>query len=805
MTQPRRNKAQLKRLKRQKREAKKSKQAQRKELKGRIAKERLFSYRKSTEWVEMSNPIFADNVPREKRTEVIADIAAQFKEKFGETMQELQKWFDEFDSCYLLSFYAFYFMREKKGTTAEHEGDFEHYQHYIEILQALALTKPRKMGIDPLLSRADELEKQMSQLGMFTQFKHMDIAPGDSEESIRRKGTIAQVRNNTTAIRNWAYYFQMDKVTRELMGSVNTEFKTQFGVDAEDVAAIFFNLPQLANTKALEHTTKLHKVFVSKDKEAVIAAYEEQFPDIIKMTGEHLEQLFEHLGKSVKRLKHSILMHADLRLEDIYTFTLDEVIQTMPEKSIDKDKLRPIIDKLSYEFGDLNSQNLDHIILDNPILKRPLIKLKKDVYFCPSIASLPHFAIEIMEALMRNDATLTKKYSDAKATYVEDYVAKILTTHFPNAAIYQNIKWARSDIPGKEFETDNLLIAGSFAIVLESKSGKLTPQGKRGAQDRLQKHVDELVLDPSRQANNFIDAIKKDKLSYIKDSGKKISIDFSGVKYFVPVSITLENLGMLSNPREIVEAGMNKEMTPQEINSCMTMTDLECIFDILPYEAMKLHYLVRRREFAMHVAYLGDEMDLLGFYLEKGFNIGQTEYDGNLLMNLVMVSANIDKYFMLIDDEDQIAPPDTYLTPQWKLLLESLAQRKPEAWLEASFALLTCDNDDQKKFNQQAKKLIADVERGNVSGYPKEPCMVFTTGAEKRKIAIILYPYKSISKEKRNDNLAYIMSNKTLKDCKVKLGFGIDVDQPRVPYSVMVVSKDSTLIEEPMEFIDYRK
>lgn len=803
MAQTRHNKAELKRLKRQKRDAKRLKQEQRKEIRTQRVNESIFGYKKSTEWVEASD-LFPSDIPVEKRTEIVADLVAKSKKDFSETLPKLQEWFDEFDSCYLLSFYAFYFMREKKGTTHEHEGDFEHYQHYIEILQALALTKPRKIDLDPLLGRADELEKQLSRLGMLIQFKHMDIAVGDAEDTISRKVTIAQVRNSTTAIRNWAYYFQMEKVTRKLMATVNVDFKDKFGVDAEDVAAIFFNIPQLVNTKSIEHTKKLHKVFQGKDKREITSAYEEQFPDIVKMTEENVEQLFEHVGRSIKRLKHSLLFHADLRLQDVYTFTLDEVIYGMAEKNVDKDSMRTVLDKLSYEFGDLKSQNLDHIILDNPISRRPLIKLDKDTYFCPAVASLPHFAIEIMETIMSEDSQLTKKYSSAKAVYVEDYVAEILTTNFPNTTIYQNIKWGRSDILGKEFETDNLLIAGSFALVLESKSGKLTPQGRRGAQDRLEKHVEELVLAPSRQANNFIEAIKQSKLSYIKDAtGKKISIDFSGVRYFVPISITLENLGLLSSPREIVEAGMNKGMAPQDINSCMTMTDLECVFSILPYESMKLHYLVRRREFAMHVRYLGDEMDLLGFYLERGFNIGQAEYDSNLSMNLIMVSANIDKYFMLIDDEP-IPPPDTYLTPQWRSLLERLTERRPEAWLEASFALLTCDKEDQEKFNKQAKKIIADVATGNVSGYPKEPCMVFTTGAEKRKIAIILYPYKDLTREKRNDNLAYVMSDEGLKNCKVKLAFGIDINRPRIPYTVMAVSKDSVLVEEPVEFIEYK-
>jgi hypothetical protein len=78
-----------------------------------------------------------------------------------------------------------------------------------------------------------------------------------------------------------------------------------------------------------------------------------------------------------------------------------------------------------------------------------------------------------------------------------------------------------------------------------------------------------------------------------------------------------------------------------------------------------------------------------------------------------MVSANIDKYFMLIDDEP-IPAPSTYLTSEWEMLLASLATRKPEGWIEASFALLNCAYEDQEKFTKSTRKFIADFAAGKL-------------------------------------------------------------------------------------------
>ncbi len=797
------NKAQRKRQKREKRKQKLFKQTRKQTVRHNRIDEKIFSYNKPSEW-RQAPEIFPESVPLEKRKEIMVDVINNAKKDFSEMFPNLKRWFKDYDSCYVLSFYAYYFMSQKQGTTNEHEGDYEHYQHYLEILQAIALTEDRKIDIEPLNEKAKELEEQMSKFGTLIQLRHIDIAVDDTYETISRKSVIAQARNSTTAIRNWAYYFQMERVTLEIMATINDDFKTKYDVNADDIAKILFNLPKLVNRKFQEHLEKLRNVYRQKTKDQLFKTYEEQFPDMVKMSSEQQNELFEGLGKRVKNLKFALMAHSDLRLQDIYTFTTDEIIE-LSGKKLPKPKVKQIISNLSYKFGDLKDQVLDHIILDNPILKKPFIELEEDTYFCPSAASLAHFAIQIMENLIADDESLAQKYSKKKSQYCEDFVSEVLSKNFPNSEVYQNVKWERTDNPNTQFETDNLLIAGSFALVIESKSGKLTPQARRGAEDRLQKHIDELVLDPSRQSTNLISAIKEGKLKNVKNAnGQPLTIDFSDVKYFVPISITLENLGMMSEARGIFKAGMSKGLKAEDISLCMTMTDLECVFEILPLESMKWHYLVRRREFAMHVEAVGDEMDLLGWYLEQGFNIGETEYDSSLHMSLTMLSANIDKYFMLLDDEP-IPPPKPYHTPEWTALLNRLATRRHNGWIEASFALLNCDGEDQKKFNKQANKLLTDFRKGNLSKYPKNPYMVFTTGASKRKTAILLYPYRNLTREERNDTIANIMSEKELDECKIKLAFGIDIDKQNQPYSVMAVTKDSVLTEEPVQFIDYHQ
>jgi len=110
--------------------------------------------------------------------------------------------------------------------------------------------------------------------------------------------------------------------------------------------------------------------------------------------------------------------------------------------------------------------------------------------------------------------------------------------------------------------------------------------------------------------------------------------------------VTFSNLGLIgSNLKKLVESKVvDKKL--EELAPSISFTDLEIIFELLSFEVEKIHYLARRREFEAHMQYEGDELDLLSFYLDNGFNIGETEYKKNLALNLSMKSKELDPYIV---------------------------------------------------------------------------------------------------------------------------------------------------------------
>jgi hypothetical protein len=91
-------------------------------------------------FIEMPK-LFRDDVPKETRINVIREIGKKAKDNFAVKYPLLQKWFEDYDALYILSFCAFYFVSIPEGTDPEAEGTLEIYPYYIELMQAFAISK----------------------------------------------------------------------------------------------------------------------------------------------------------------------------------------------------------------------------------------------------------------------------------------------------------------------------------------------------------------------------------------------------------------------------------------------------------------------------------------------------------------------------------------------------------------------------------------------------------------------------------------------------------------------------------------
>jgi hypothetical protein len=728
--------------------------------------------------------LFPPDFPREKRFEIAQAISKKAKEDFKVKYAEANKWFEEFDALYLLSFCALYFSSHVEGTDPEATGEMDFPPHLLEIMQALALTKERAISTKPLLSKAKELQESMRELSELAVIRLAGMPEEmKSEEELHAIQLQGEMRGNTFAIRNWAYFHQMKRVTLELASLIDSDFKKKYGIGAQEFMRILFEMIWSRNDKLHEHREKVWTFYGQKDYKEMIRAYSATFPDTKPVEGEDAEKLWQYANKSIKQLQALLVCHADLKLEDIYKIDSTYASQLLGDKS-EKEVLVALLDQLSFSFGELKDFDKERILLTNPVTRKPFIKLDDSSYYSAIWGALPHYALEILESLVWPHDGLKIKYSEERSHYLERETERLFKEAFPNGHVYSGSLWQQ---PGDsvQYENDLLLVIDSFAVVVEAKSGLVTDPAKRGAPDRLKETLQHLIEEPSEQALRFMNFLSRNPGEHVFKTkrGTENRIDTSKVKYFIPLGITFSHLGMISsNLKKLIEAGIvDKKL--EDLAPSMTVTDLEVLFQILESEAERIHYFARRREIEAHLDYEGDEMDLLAFYLDNGFNIGETEYAQDMVFNIGMKSKELDPYVIGTSEGRAIKKPRLQMTEWWRDMLTQIQNKRTEGWLETCFVLLNSTKEDQRKF-QSGIRVTTEAILGGRAPKPHN-WVIFVSGPERRRYVISGYPYTTEDKELRNGIMAQALDDAESHNPRGSVVIGINLNKEEYPYSVL--------------------
>ena len=647
----------------------------------------------------------------------------------------------------------------------------------------------RSLKLSPLGPESDRLLKLMGNVGTSLQFRGMRHLSDLTDVKRKQHFVLQAMSAQTASVRNWGYAGHMYKVVHALAEKVQKEFVESYSVDPATLVDTLLNLATIAQDRLNRHIDRVRSFWREGNYRDVAKKYIEAFPDV---TSFDADKLFDITGRHLNSLKSLLVNHSDSLLEDNLTFTLDDIAQAYGEGA-DRQALDSIFDKLSLQFGELHDQNKEHVILDNPVWRKPFIKLDHSTYFSALIGSMPHYTLGLLERLISEVPGLEEKYRSRKARYLEDELEKLFRKSFPSAQIYCGSMW--DDGAGSSGENDLTAIVDCVAVVVEAKSGLISPPASRGARERFKRTVRELIEEPAEQANRFISLLKSMKAphAFRTKRGSTNTIDASKVRFFVPLTITLEQFGSVSNLRDLVESGISdKKLT--DLAPVISMTDLMVIFEILHLQSEKIHYLARRREIDAHLHWHGDELDILAFYLENGFNIGETEFSGENAIDLLMTSKVLDPYFVGQTSGVSVPKPELGLTKTWKNILEQLDLGKAEHWLDSALLLLNITLRDQQKFDRQFEKLCRKIRRGKT----REPhnWVALLTGPSQRRIFLAFYPYIGIDRSTRNSIISGILGNREAKESRGALCVGIDLDETRIPYSIIAMAPLPKLFEK---------
>lgn len=665
------------------------------------------------EFFVLENPF--DRLSDTQRRQAIKEFAENNMKEYQESLSELRKLLRQHDPLLVLSqltYYGLFDTVDKVTGVTRLDSDHLIHQFHIEILQALVLqTKPEELSSEPCNAAVvQRILDHVMTLCSTVNFRQLNTAGSElphDEKSI----ALAQqlMRSTTQATRNWGYHSQVKKIARELYGPFDTQLVDARGFSVSEIVNVFEKIIAEIEARQSIHAKTLSTLFTSckRDRNLLIRTYH----DLIGLDRQKADRLIKQVEEEqipLEGVRSIVAWHYDMALPDINTIFALDLANSL---NIDAVRVIAILDEYSHEWGSLHECETEHFHLSNPVWQKPLVKLGNNKYFCSLAIVFFSFVIPCIEAVL---SPFKDKVSSCRADYLEYKVAEIVKRRFPDSGLKQNLKWTED---GTTYETDLIVVIDSFMLIVECKSGKLTPSALRGAPPRLRRHIKELVIEPnlqSMQLKNRVASLNA-RPNSADPLSKEIGNDLSKIHKVVRVSVSLEDFGPIqSSLKQLADTGW----VPAEFTPCPTMNlaDFETVFDLLEHPVQILHYLMKREQFEATVDYLGHELDLLGLYLTTLLDFSNVA--PKVTYTYIGMSAPLDSYYDSLDAGVRIEKPRPAISPLFASIFSQLETRGFDRWTEMGVALSMFSPDDQRKISQLLTKLEFQVhENWNTEGH----------------------------------------------------------------------------------------
>jgi hypothetical protein len=710
-------------------------------------------------------------VPPEKHAEfkqAIAESAQASVDAFPATLERLQDLLKTHSPEGVLSTFALYGLQgivSKDGPAGVMAAT---QQHHAELLQAIVLTIPEAdWGQFP--SKPDIMQIFFDDLPKLSDaFFHKRLLAADTEEEADQKAIHSlqeRVRLHTQAVRNWSYYQDIIRISRELYGALDGHLQPTLGFGANDLISVAEALVKLLEKRSSAHWSRFAKVLRGRNSAQVARLYYKHTPHLVGTAEDLLSELPGTLSR--EGMIAAVMAHSDLRLPDVATFTAGEVAA---ETGLAEAVVAKVLEALSLKPGALTEATVEHFFLANPMWARPGIQ-RPDGFFFPIPQAIFSHIHDVMGALA-DAVDLKLKLEAQRARYLQQKLEQTLKAALPTADITPAAKWK---VGSQQFETDALVVIDKTVLIAEAKANRLTAQGLRGAPDRVKRHVTDMVIAPSIQSARLADVIAAAKAGdpEARATLAPIGLDADKIDNVIRLSVTLDDLSVLSAAEgDIKDAGWVER--DHQLAPTVTIADLVSITDILDNPILFLHFLAERIHLQKAFMLIGDEMDFLGLYLSTGFNLAALE-DETMQFIPDGMSVPIDRYFDARDAGITLPKPKAKLDPLFKSIVDRLAEKKPAGWTSIGMQVLGCaDPEEQRRAAKALNRLRVDVRKtyrteGHINSMGITP-------PKARKAPVIFYLYTSNALEDRREAMEQ-MADRGLRmgrDACVVIGRNID-------------------------------
>lgn len=653
--------------------------------------------------------------------------------EYEKAVASIHKLCGEVDSTALLATMASNNLLVRVDVSPELDQPERLDQSQIELLQALTLQRKADRSPKREVSNADisSLGDTLIKLWSLAILYRAKSAKAGKEKEL----VLENVRASAQTLRSSAYPQQIRRITKDLFSGLNDLFQKHCGVQAEALVDLIF---------------------------AIVEAVEERANVVQMMKAMNLAPA-----------------HCDTSL--IYIFSKSELRKLYPGTVSDR-SLQAVLTAWSFKYGDLETSDSKLFMLDNPVVSKPFIQLEDGTYFCPVAGSLISSCTILLEKLIENIGEAEKeRYHFRRGKFLEEEAQRIFTSGFPAASVASNVKWGFG--PQAEGECDIVVDLKPYLILCECKGHRPSDTAMRGAPESLQDTITKMVVEPNSQSARFEDWLRENAgPQTLKCSEGTVTVDIRTTPLVVRLSTNFEILtGKISNWRMLELAGFTN--TGNEGSPTIPITDLECIFEILPTQSQRLHYLIRRFSIENQFAMSTDELSLLYVYLSNSLL-------DPLPLELTCsplgdgLAIGLDDYFMQQWTGIKVSKPLHQITEWTKQMLEGL-EGVPYGMYTGNL-LLNLGSSGQRVVKQ---RIDAIVERVKNTPLDESLNNIFRAVSKDDyySLVFLVLAYKSLP-EPEQLLQQIVTTNFDQIDTSVVFGIGIDAECPKQPYNLACIA-----------------
>lgn len=715
---------------------------------------------------------------------VLQSFGEQCASEFPKLFSSLEAILLRHDPIQILSSLTFYgltaFIQEGSLHPKRYK-DGRFLQSHVELVQAMALRHHYDGTSEyPPPPIVQQLFDSLPKLGdLFNQRRLSSINQARTDKDHHVRILQEKLRLHTQQVRNWGYFPEVKEILRSLFAEIDQDYTSHIGLSATNIVRLFeylcteveertsLRFEALRQMKAVQSPSDAAKLYLS-----TISGSDD--------SPEDLSGFFSRNQIDLETALALLCAHADLSLSDIYTFSIQDISSAL---NIAPNTIENLANELSLSFGDLSERDAELFFLDNPVWTRPLVALASGDIFCPMPQVFFGFSFQILGNIAKRFPSLERAYLKRRASFLESSVADLFQSIFPTSEAVRSFKWRDgADL----YENDLAVKIDSHLILVECKSGQIQWPALRGAPRAAKNRIRALLIEPSLQSERIAKRIEAaiSSNSPPLDTLPGFPLNLEQVRTVLRLSVTLEDLAMIQSAIHGV-AKTGWVHSDHKLSPCITLPDLRVVASVLTSPSQALHYLLRRAELESNLRYDGGEIDLLGLYLDTGFNLGKTEFDGTM-MNLFDMSARVDAYYQQKSVDPATKPPRLALSKWWRAILSSIEERRFPGWTDAATILLSVSPSDQRKAEKAFEKIKAGVKRLYRMPY-HQSALVIHPPAPKSE-AVVLFAFREQHYSERHTRISNVASeafqNQSLRRCLV---VGICIDREQAPYTFLSV------------------